>query len=411
MSLPAQQKNRIGRVWFMVLVLLCAASGVWWWNANRSSAATTQGRFDHAAQTAPNKNSARRSVGGSGGGSGSTNALQPVSVQTVQRQDIHVNVSAIGSISASNIATVRAQVSGVLQRLEFKEGQSVKAGQLLAQIDARSFQVALRQAQGTLARDKAQLAAAHVDLVRYQSLLAKDAIAKQQVDKQAALVEQLKGTIQADQALVENAQLQLSHTQVRAPIAGRLGFKQVDVGNVVQPGDANGMVTIAQTQPVALAFSVPAVHVPLITARLRQGTSIAVQVLGRDGKPPLATGQVASVDNTIDASTDTIKIKAWFANADEALFPNQSVNVSLLLETLKDTLAVPQAAVLRGSQGFYVYVVGADNSVSTRVVKPGAVDGPLMAVEGALQVGEKVVIDGTDRLREGAKVEVIGSPR
>lgn len=380
--------------WILVTLVLAIGGGVWWWQTHPGTSATgTSGRV------------------GAGGSSrfGGTNAVQPVSVQPVRLRDIRVTVNAIGSIAASNTATVHTQVSGVLQRLEFKEGQQVKVGQLLAQIDPRAFQATLAQAEGALARDQAQLDGARLDLARYRNLLTKDAIAKQQIDSQFTLVGQLEGTVKADQAAVDSARLQLSYTRVTAPIAGRVGLKQADLGNIVQPADVNGVVIITQTRPIALVFSVPSVNVPLIMTKLRKGQSIPVQALDRGGKTQLAVGQVATLDNAIDPSTDTIKVKALFANADDALFPNQAVGVSLQLDTLSGVLAVPQAAVLRGSQGFYVYVVNADNSVGTRAIKPGAVDGNWMAVEGALQVDEKVVIDGTDRLREGAKVEVIAA--
>ena len=327
----------------------------------------------------------------------------------MRQQDIRVTVNAIGSIIASNTAIVHAQVSGVLQRIEFKEGQQVKAGQLLAQIDPRAFQAALAQAEGALARDKAQLEGGRLDLERYRDLLTKDAIPKQQLDSQVALVGQLEGTVKADQGAVDNARLQLSYTRVTAPIAGRVGLKQVDLGNVVQAGDVNGVVIIAQTQPIAMTFAVPAANVPLIAARLKSNQPLPVEVWDRSGKKRLALGRVATLDNAIDPSTDTIKVKAMFANTDDTLFPNQAVSVRLQLDTLDNVLAVPSAAVLRGAQGFYLYVVNADNSVSTRLVKPGAVDGDWMAVEGPLKAGEKVVIDGVDRLRDGAKVEVIAA--
>ena len=393
-----------GKVSPRVLVITLTAAvaigaGLWFWQSQKTD--TSRSSSAQSAGSGGSPSGARRFGGGSG--------LQPVSVQAVQRQNIRVMVSAIGSMAAFNTATVRAQVSGVLQQIDFKEGQQVNAGQLLAQIDPRAFQAALTQAEGTLARDKAQLQGARIDLLRYQDLLAKDGIPKQQLDTQVALVGQLEGTAKADQGAVDSARLQLSYSRVVAPIAGRAGLKQVDIGNVVQPTDANGIVIITQTRPITLVFAVPAVNVPLLTARLRKGQAIAVQALDRNGKTQLALGQVATLDNAIDPSTDTIKVKAVFPNADDALFPNQAVSVMLQINTLKDVLAVPQAAVLRGSQGFYVYVVNADNTVSTRVMKPGAVDGNWMAVEGPLQVGDNVVIDGTDRLREGGKVEVIAA--
>ena len=316
-------------------------------------------------------------------------------------------VNAIGSLTASNTAVVRAQVSGVLQSIQFQEGQQVKAGQILAQIDPRAFAATAAQAEGALARDTAQLENAKVDLARYKDLIAKDAAPKQQFDTQQALVRQLEGTVKVDQGALASAQLQLSYTKVVAPISGRVGLKQADLGNVVQPSDANGLVSIAQTRPIALVFSVPASQVPLLQARLAAKQALVVQAWDKGGSKQLATGRVSTIDNAIDASTDNIKVKAVFPNTDDALFPNQSVGVRLQLDVLKDALTVPQAAVLRGAQGFYVYVAESDNTVSTRVIKPGVVDGDWMAVEGAVQAGEKIVVDGVDRLRNGAKVEVI----
>ncbi len=386
---------------WLVGLLVIGGGAVWWWRnqvADSVNAESTQASGRTGA--AP---------GGGGRRFTRTNAAQPVSVQAARRRDIRISVNAIGSISALNTAVVRAQVSGVLQSLNFKEGQQVRAGQVLAQIDPRAFQAALSQAEGGLARDKAQLDNARIDLERYRGLLAKDAIPKQQLDTQGALVRQLEGTVQADQGTVASARVQLSYTRVTAPISGRLGLKQADLGNVVQPGDANGIINITQTEPISLVFAVPAAHVPLITARLRSGVSIPVEAWDRGGKQQLAVGRVATVDNAIDPSTDTIKVKAVFPNRDEALFPNQAVSVTLQLDVLAGVIAVPQAAVLRGAQGFYVYVVNANNTVSTRVVTPGAVDEGWMAVDGALKLGEKVVIDGTDRLREGAEVEMIAA--
>ncbi|MFZ6765544.1 MdtA/MuxA family multidrug efflux RND transporter periplasmic adaptor subunit [Undibacterium sp. Di26W] len=382
----------------LLTVAVIGAGGIWWWKSRPETTA------DAASATA-------KSPAGNAGGRrfGGANTIQPVSIQTVRKQDIKVMVNAIGSVTASNTAIVHAQVNGVLQRLHFIEGQQVSAGQLLAQIDPRAYEATLGQAEGALARDKAQLDNANIDLARYRDLLAKDAVPKQQLDTQQALVHQLEGTVKVDQATVASARLQLSYTRVLAPTAGRVGLKQVDIGNVVQASDANGIVIINQTRPVTLVFAVPSANVPLITARLRSNTAMTVNAWDRGGKRLLATGRVATVDNAIDTTTDTIKVKAVFANADDALFPNQAVSVTLQMDTLNDVLAVPPSAVLRGTQGFYLYVVNADNTVSTRVITPGTVDGDWMAIEGPLKAGEKVVIDGVDRLREGAKVEVIAS--
>jgi multidrug efflux system membrane fusion protein len=391
------RRRQSGRAWLWLLALsLCVAAGVavWQWKVRAPDS--------EVGASAPK-----------GGGSGvrrfAGGMAQPVSVEQVRSRDIRVSVSAIGSIAAYNTAVVHAQVTGVLQRLVFREGQQVKAGQLLAQIDPRSFQASLGQAQGALARDRAQLENARLDLARYQDLIARDALARQQLDTQRALVHQLEGTVKADQAAVDSAQLQLSYTRVTAPIAGRVGLKQVDLGNVVQPSDANGIVSITQTRPIALVFAVPSAHVPAISARLRKDERLPVEAWDRTGATRLAVGRVATIDNAIDPATDTIKVKAVFPNDDDALYPNQAVSVRLQLDTLKDAVAVPQAAVLRGSQGFYVYVVNADRSVNTRVIRPGPTDGPWMAVEGRLQPGDQVVVDGVDRLREGARVEVIAA--
>lgn len=354
------------------------------------------------AASAPTSNTGRERSRGAA-------SVPPVSVAPVQRRDVQIVVNAIGTITASNTAIVRTQVSGVLQSLNFKEGQQVQAGQWLAQIDPRAFEATLAQAEGALARDRAQLAGARVDLVRYQGLLAKDGIPKQQLDTQTALVAQLEGTVKLDQATVETARLQLSYTRVVAPISGRVGLKQADLGNVVQPNDANGIVSITQTRPIALIFALPSANVPTLTARLRAGTPVPVEAWDRSGAQRLAIGQVASLDNAMDPITDTLKVKALFPNADDALFPNQAVNVILQLDTLKETLAMPRAAVLRGAKGFYVYVVNADDTVNLRIVQPGAVDGELMAIAGDLKPGEQVVIDGMDRLREGAKVAIIST--
>lgn len=384
--------GRIGPWPLLALLALLAASagGFWWWRGHAAAPAGTH------AQAAPGG----RRFAGAGG-------AQPVSVAEVRRQDVNVGVSAIGSLAAANTAVVHAQVSAVVQSLNFRDGQLVQAGQVLVQLDPRAFQASLAQAEGVLARDKAQLEGARTDLARYRDLLARDAIPKQQLDTQATLVGQLEGTVKADQGAVDNARLQLSYTRVTAPIAGHAGLKQVDLGNVAGPNDANGIVSIAQTRPIALTFAVPAARLDLLRQRLHDKAPLAVQALERGSNRVLAEGRVAAVDNAIDPATDTLRVKALFPNADEALFPNQAVNVRLKLDTLHDTLAVPQPALLRGAQGFYVYLARPDGTVTARPVKPGAEDGGWVAVEGDLQPGDHVVIDGTDRLREGAKVEAI----
>lgn len=347
---------------------------------------------------------------GTAGGSrrfGGGNRVQPVSVMAAKRQDIRVILSAIGNISALNTATVRTHVDGELKALRFKEGQQVRAGAVLAEIDPRSYDIGLAQAQGQLVRDTAQLRNAQQDLARYKDLLAKDAIARQQVDTQEALVRQLAGTVQTDKAQVDSAKLQLAYTKVTAPISGRLGLKQVDLGNVVHASDATGLVSITQTQPIAVVFAVPEAHLRQISSKLQAGQPLVVEAWDREQKVKLAVGKVSSTDNAIDMATGTLKLKAEFANKDNELFPNQFVNIRLQVDDLKDAVVVPASATQRGPQGTFVYVVKDDGSVTIRRVRLGATEGDWVSVQGELAAGERVVTDGADRLREGAKVEVI----
>ncbi len=332
---------------------------------------------------------------------------QPVSVGLVQQRDMPVSVDAIGTIAAANTAVVHAKVSGELKALYFAEGQTVRAGEVLALIDPRPFQIALAQAQGQLARDQAQLHNAQLDLERYRDLIDKDAAPRQQLDTQAALVQQLQGTLLSDQAAVDNAKLQLSYTRVLAPISGLAGLKQADLGNIVNPADPNGLVSIAQMQPVAVVFGLPDALLPQVRRQLAAGVPVSVQAWDRDGKTLLAEGRVASNDNAIDASTGTIRVKALFANADRRLFANQAVSVRLQLDTLKGALTVPAAAVQRGAPGSFVYAVHGDGTVALKRVSVAATDGTQAAVQGELHAGDRVVVDGADRLRDGARVEVI----
>lgn len=382
-----------------VLLLAAAVGGGWWWWKTQQPA--SEGATADAAATAAPKRF------------GSGSRVQPVSVATVQQRDMAATLQAIGNMAALNTAVVRTRVDGEIKALHFKEGDRVRAGQLLAELDNRAQQVQLAQAQGQLARDQALLKNAQLDLARYKDLLAKDSIASQQVDTQEALVNQLKGTVQADQAAVDNAQLQLSYTRLTAPIAGRLGLRQADMGSLLRTGDANGLVTITQTQPIALVFAVPETQIRRLRTALNKRENLPVEVWDRDFRQQLGEGKVVTMDNAIDAATGTIKVKAEFPNADGSLFPNQFVNVRMTLAVEKDALAVPHTAVQRGAQGAFVYVVLADGKVSVRRVRIGATDGDWVAVSplsGELVLGDKVVTDGADRLREGAQVEVITPP-
>jgi multidrug efflux system membrane fusion protein len=375
--------------------LILSAGAGWWWT--HSSAGPT-GQTGADAALGNNTNGRR------GGGN---NRVQPVSVAEIKQQDIRVVLAAIGNIAATNTATVRARVEGELKAIHFTEGQQVRAGALLAEIDSRNYEIQLAQAQGQLARDTAQLRNAQLDLDRYKDLLIKDSIARQQVESQDALVRQLTGTVQSDQAQVDSAKLSLSYTRIMAPISGRLGLKQVDLGNVVRANDAIGLVNITQTQPISVVFGVPESNLPQINAKLKTGQPLSVEAWDREQKTRLAIGRVRSTDNAIDLPTGTIKLKAEFANADNALFPNQFVNIRLQVDALKSTLVVPSSAIQRGAQGILVYVVKNDNTVSVRRVRVGITEGDLTSIQGEISAGEQVVTDGADRLREGAKVDVI----
>lgn len=351
------------------------------------------------AESAPGKPQGRRGF--------DPNRAIPVRVATAKSGDIELTITALGTVTARNTATVRPRVDGQLMRVAFREGQLVKAGDLLAEIDPRPFQVQLEQASGQLARDRALLANARLDLERYRGLLAKDSIARQQVDAQASLVQQYEGAVQTDQAQVDSARLQLVYARVTAPIPGRLGLRLVDTGNIVRAGDATGIVVITQTQPINVVFAVPAEHVATVAARLAGSEPLRVEALDRDGGKVLASGKLTTLDNQIDPATGTVKLKAEFANADNALFPNQFVNARLRTETRQGATLVPAAAVQRGAQGSFVYVVDAESKVALKPVTVGPMQGDTVAIEKGVAVGEQLVVDGADKLRDGGRVEVV----
>ena len=345
--------------------------------------------------------------GPGGGGRGGRNGNMPVPVRTVaaRASSIEVTLDALGTVLARNTAVVHSRVDGLLVRINFEEGREVKTGAVLAEIDPRPFAAAFEQAEGQLARDEALLSSARSDLDRYQTLLAQDSIAKQQVDDQAALVRQYTGTVQTDRGVVANARLQLEWTHITAPITGRVGLRQVDVGNTVHASDATGLVVLTQTEPINVVFAVPADSAPDIQRRWKSGAKLNVDAYDRDRKTVLAHGTLESADNLVDTTTSTVKLKALYANTDGALFPNQFVNARITLATLDNQTLIPTSSVQRGTPGTFVYVANADSTVNVRKITLGTVHADLVAVTAGLKPGEQVVVEGTDKLKDGGKIE------
>jgi membrane fusion protein, multidrug efflux system len=332
----------------------------------------------------------------------------PVMAATAQRGDIDVVINGLGTVTALNTAAVKSRVDGLLVSVPFREGQMVKKGDVLAEIDPRPFQAALDQAAGQLARDEALLSIAKIDLDRYRGLLAKDSIARQQVDDQEALVRQDEGIVLNDRGMVDNARLNLAFTHITAPIPGRLGLRLLDAGNMIHASDATGLVVITQTQPIYVVFSIPSDNLAQILPHYRAGRTLTVEAYDRDNKVKLATGKLLTVDNQIDVATGTVKLKAEFANAGNELFPNQFTNARLHVEKRSDSVLVPISAIQRGAtQGTFVYVIGDNQAVSIRPVTLGTSLDNVVAIEKGLKAGERVVIDGADKLRDGSPVEIV----
>ena len=393
---------RRGRIWLMafVLIIACAGGAYWYFFMPATPAA------------APVDGAQRPGRPGGPGGPGGPNAAAarttPVVAMPAKKGDVGVYLAGLGSVVPLATVTVRSRIDGQLMKVLFREGQVVRAGDLLAEIDPRPYQVQLDQAEGQMARDQALLKNARIDAERYRVLFEQDSVAKQQLDTQQSLVRQYEGTVKVDQAAIDNAKLQLNYSRITAPISGRLGLRQVDPGNMVRAGDANGLVVITQLQPIGAVFTIPEDNLPPVMKKLRAGEKLAVDAYDRADKVKLASGTLLTVDNQIDPATGTVKLKAQFANDELGLFPNQFANVRMLLDVKRDAVLVPGAAIQRGTPGTFVYVIKPDNTVTVRVVKPGPAQGESVSIESGLAAGEMVVVDGADKLREGAKIELIG---
>jgi membrane fusion protein, multidrug efflux system len=391
---PGKPKKR-GLIWVVFLLIVGGVAGYAVWRAGQPGAIPQKGQGGGGG-----------GFGGGGGGRGAQLGPVPVVVTKVARSSIPVYLNGLGNVNPYYTVTVKSRVDGQLMKMDFNEGDLVKEGQVLCEIDPRPYQVQLDIAVATLAHDQALLDNAKVDQKRYVELVKTDAIPGQQLDTQNALVAQYEGTIKQDNANIENARLQLVYSKVTAPITGVVGLRLVDPGNIVHAADANGMITIAQLQPIAVLFTVPEDSLPDVVQKLRAGAHLPADAYNRDNSKKLASGTLITLDNQIDNTTGTSKLKAVFDNKDNSLFPQQFVNIRLLVDTLTNQLVVPNVAVQNGQQGTFVYVVDADSVVHLKTVKVGITTETSADILSGISDGDRVVVDGTDRLIEGATVRV-----
>ena len=384
----AQGKNR----WGIFVVVLVLVAGGWWYLRSRGNQQS-------------NNASAGVSANSAGLGGAPENGVVPVVVATAHRGDLPVYFKGLGNVTAFNTVTVRSRVDGQIVKINFTEGQYVNQGDSLIEIDPRPFQVQLEQADGQLAKDQAQLKDVQIDYERYQLLFKDGVVPRQQVDTQQAQVGQFEGAIKADQAQIDNAKLQLAYSHITAPISGRVGLRLVDVGNIVHATDTNGLLVITQLQPISVIFTLPQDQLPQVMARMRSGAAMEVDAYDRDDTLMIAAGKLLTIDNQIDTTTGTYKLKAVFQNAKNELFPNQFVNVHLLIDTKKGVVLVPATAVLRGPKGMYVFAVDRSNRVKVKSITLAETTGSVSGITSGLADGDVVVIDGQDKLQDGSEVD------
>lgn len=380
-------------LWIAAAVIVVIAAVFYWRSTNSSN------------DTAGSQSAQQRSAGSRHGMRGA--ALAPVQAAIATSESVPRYLTGLGTITAANTVTVRSRVDGQLQAIHFQEGQQVKAGDLLAEIDPSQFKIALAQAQGQLAKDQATLANARRDLARFQQLVKTNLVSRQELDAQQALVNESVGTIKADEAAVASAQLQLDWSRITAPIDGRVGLKQVDVGNQISSSDTTGIVVLTQTHPIDLIFTLPENDIATVVKAQKAGMTLSVEAWDRTNKLKLSSGALLSLDNQIDATTGTIKLKARFNNEDDALFPNQFVNARMLVDTQQNAVVIPTAAVQMGNEGNFVWVLNSEDKVSKHLVTIGIQDSQKVVITAGVSAGDRVITDGIDRLTEGAKVEVV----
>ncbi|EIT7184394.1 MdtA/MuxA family multidrug efflux RND transporter periplasmic adaptor subunit [Serratia marcescens] len=396
MNAKPQRRSLLLRLLAAAIAIIVAVLAWRHFSAAQPTAGTTPG-----AHQAAGKTGAGRAAGGRRGA-----PMSPVQAATATQQTVPRYLSGLGTATAANTVTVTSRVDGQLMAIHFTEGQQVKAGDLLAEIDPRPFQVLLTQAQGQLAKDQATLANARRDLARYQQLVKTNLVSRQELDTQASLVQQTEGAIKADQGAVDSAKLQITYSRITAPIDGRVGLKLVDVGNYVTSGSTTGLVVITQTHPIDVVFTLPEGNIADLLKAQKAGP-VSVEAWDRTNQNKLTTGSLLSLDNQIDTATGTIKLKARFANEDDALFPNQFVNARLQVDTLHDAVVIPTAALQMGNEGNFVWTLSEDNKVSKHRVTAGVQDSRQVVISAGLNAGDRVVTDGIDRLTEGMQVEVL----